>query len=329
MKIRLNSQIVAMGLVVIVALSRSSEAQHGTVHIGERELARIGALRAASQEEALRRAIVQEQSQGLALEFNDLVFYHEDQLRPSLRRLFTDPEIGHYVARILALIGAPEDLTLIIQSPPPPGSQAFSNRWAYNVVCSLLHPTSELQWSFLRKCALNGYEDRWVDRGAIQTLKLMASSRSQAILEEVRTQNEYRSGSAMRGIEYIRSNPSPLQASDIEELAARVGQIIRIGDWEGNAKPKYNRTRDKALVDFRFSTGEDSYIYTSTFHHLDGVWKLCGVRETLQAFNISAILNARPLPILIEPPPVVATPVPAPLPEWLQPGPPNVAPHSK
>jgi hypothetical protein len=72
--------------------------------------------------------------------------------------------------------------------------------------------------------------------------------------------------------------------------------VIQIGDWEGNTKPYYNKEGDKALIDCEFwdvfesaeSDSEyidrgDQLIYTATFHKVDGVWKLRGVRETSQA----------------------------------------------
>ena len=212
----------------------------------------------------------------------DVLLYHENRLRPSLRALLRDPKARAGAQEILSLIGDPDDLRVLLHLPPPSHSGPFENRWAYGVVCALLEPGTEQEWKFLRDCALNAYDDRWVDAGAIQTLKLMASSRSLEILKEVRQHNHDREKSTARAIEYVQSNPPPLRGRELEELAGRVANVIRIGTWEGNEKARYNKDGDKALVDFAFRTLEDRLIYTGTFHRIDGVWRLSGVRETLQ-----------------------------------------------
>jgi hypothetical protein len=59
-----------------------------------------------------------------------------------------------------------------MQLSRPPESSIFGDRWRYAVATSLVSPDDEDEWSFLRRCALNEFNDRWVDAGAIQTLKL-------------------------------------------------------------------------------------------------------------------------------------------------------------
>ena len=169
----------------------------------------------------------------------------------------------------------------------PTAKRAFENRWAYYVACSLVDPQSDDDWTFLRQAAINDFEDRWVDAGAIQALKLIASPRSRQILEEAQKVNAHRADLIARAIAYIDSNPAPLADRDLEQLAKRVAQAVLIGKWEGNKPPRFNQAGDKALVDISFRQPSDAYTYTATFHRVDGIWKLRGVRETLQAFVIT------------------------------------------
>ena len=214
--------------------------------------------------------------------FDDTVFYYEARLRDPLRALLRDPKVGVRAGGYLALIGVPEDLELVVQLAPPPRNGPFDNRWAYEVACALLEPGSEEEWAFLRKAALNEFNDGWVDAGAIQTLKLIASPRSQQILEEARNVDAERAKSITRAVEYIHSNPPPLADEKLKALAKRVAGMIKFGNWEGNGTPRYNQAKDKALVDCRYFNGEDRLTYTATFHLVNGVWRLRGMRETLQ-----------------------------------------------
>lgn len=213
---------------------------------------------------------------------SDSVFYYEARLRDPLRALLSDPKVGESALRLLALIGVSEDLELIVQVGLPPREGFFKNRWAYQVVCALLEPGSEEDWAFLRKAALNEFHDGWVDAGAIQTLKLIASPRSQEILEEARNVNAERAGSIATALEYIASDPPPLADKNLEALAKRVAGTIKFGNRAGNGTPHYNQGKDKALVDSWYSDDEDRLTYTATFHRVDGVWRLRGLRETLQ-----------------------------------------------
>jgi hypothetical protein len=246
------------------------------------DVRRIAELKGEPQRKALR-AILADDAFMEDVKNRGAVFQYEDRLRPALRALVSDLGAGDRARTFLAQIGVAEDLRFII-SARSVESRPLPNRWAYRVACALLEPDSEEEWSFLRKCALNEYDDRWVDWGAIQTLKLNASPRSRSILEEVGRNNEYRAKSVARALEYIQSNSPPLSGRNLEELAGRVAQVIRIGDWEGNRPPRYNQAGDKALVDLTFYSGSDSLTYTATFHKADSGWKLRGVRETFQAF---------------------------------------------
>jgi hypothetical protein len=255
---------------------------------------RIAALDGPAQRKALRALL-----SGSYLEQHEslgCLFYYGDRLRAPLRVLQRDPKLGRLALALLFFLGEPDLLrTLLVPPPSRP-----TNRWAYDVVCSMLEPASEEEWAFLRKAALNGFSDRWVDNGAIQTLKLIASPRSRQILEEAGQRNPERAEEVATALRYIRSNPRPLSEVNLDALARRTADAVRIGKWEGNRPPQYNEARDKALVDFRFIAGSDRLTYTGTFHSVGGVWRLRGVRETMQELR----------PPSIPPPPPAETTLP-------------------
>jgi len=266
------------------------------------EVDRIAALKNAQQRQALRELLVDSgQVDSDPRAFREAIFYHEAQLRPALRSLLDDAEANHVARFLLSTIGSAEDLRLMIQHPPPGGRKGFPNRWTYAVATSLLEPKSDQEWNFLRKCAENDFEDRWVDYGAIQTLELIASDRSRRILEESSVRNEFRRLRIARAVEYIRSNPQPLTGPNLAELAKRVAEVVKFGDLEEIRPPYYDESGDKALVDFVFHSGSDRLTYTATFHLKNGVWKLRGVRETLQEFM-------PPLPPVQPPPKALPSP---------------------
>ena len=242
------------------------------------DVARVASLEGAAQQRALAALLADPRHYS-----EDSLFYYEAQLRQSLRALLRDQEVGERASGLLSFIGEPDDLRLIVQLAPPAGTdRLFANRWAYDVVCALLEPGSDEEWAFLRKAALNEYNDRWVDYGAIQTLKLIASPRSREILEEARQHNEQRAKMIAGALEYIDSHPPALVDENLEALAERVARAIGIGDWQGNRAPRFNQAGDKALVNITFIAGSDRLTYTATFHRLEGTWKFRGARETLQ-----------------------------------------------
>ncbi|MGD0014823.1 MAG: hypothetical protein ABSD56_10425 [Bryobacteraceae bacterium] len=245
----------------------------------------------------------------------ELVFFYERRLRPALRSLAEDPHVGGMARALLAFIGVPADLQWLVRHAPPLSREPFGNRWAYGIATALLEPSDDEQWAFLRKCALNEYNDGWVDAGAISTLRLIASPRSVEILEQARSANTERAGFIESALKQIRSNPPVLAHPDLEEAAKTVAQAITIGRWEGNAKPRYNEQGDMALVDSEFLECRDRLTYTATFHRVDGVWKLRGVRETMQAL-IAVPPPERfvlPDPPILQPPDLpAASPLPQP-----------------
>jgi hypothetical protein len=246
---------------------------------------RIAQLDGPELETALREMLTSE----VEGPFQELAFYYEDRLRPTLRALAQEPDAAVEARSLLAFIGVPEDLRLIAQLGTLKGlNPAFAYRWLYGVVCSLLEPASEEEWDLLRGSALNEYKDFAVNRGAIQTLRLIASLRSREILGQVKDP-PYSANSVAKAIEYIQSNPPPLTNQNLEELASRVARSLNVETWSGNGEPRYNRAGDKALVNFNFDAGSDIYIYTSVFQRIDGVWFLRGVRETLQGLKGRAV----------------------------------------
>ena len=283
---------------------------------------RIAALEGASQKKALRSLL----SGDFLLQHESLgcLFYYGDRLRAPLRALRRDPKLGRLATGLLFILGEPGILQTLITQPP--SRDSTGNRWAYDVVCAMLEPRSPEEWAFLRKAALNGFNDRWVDYGAIQTLKLIASPRSSQILEEACQRNPERAQVVATALDYIRSNPPPLSDGNLETLAGRTAEAVRIGRWEGNRPPQYNQSHDKALVDFIFVTGSDELVYTATFYWVAGVWRLRGVRETMQAMLPPPIYLPPRQPLSLPTPPELPFDTPAipPLFPLLQPKMPNV-----
>jgi hypothetical protein len=195
-----------LALNILTALVGAALAQECPLQIGDPNVFRVARLQGASQQNELRELITDELRSDKH-ELRESVFYYEARLRPALRSLLQDPKVNEEAVDLLTLIGVPEDLRTIIERPPQPKRKAFLHRWAYSVACSLLDPSSEEEWSFLRHCALNEYHDRWVDAGAIQTLKLIASPRSREILEEAHNQNEFRVRSVTGALQALTLTP--------------------------------------------------------------------------------------------------------------------------
>jgi hypothetical protein len=247
------------------------------LQIGDPDVFRIAQLQGREQQIALRGLLAAHDR-----ERTESVFYYGNRLRPSLRALVQDPEVGEAASWSLAMIAVPEDIKTIIDSPPRAKKAAFASRWAYGVVASSLHPTTDAEWMFVRRCALNEYKDGWVDAGAIQTLKLIASPRSRELLLEVQRANANRVSTATRALNYIDSEPVLLSGPSLQALAESVARALGAATWKGNSNARCNELADKALVDLNFDIGMDRLIYTATFHKTDDLWHLYGVRETLQ-----------------------------------------------
>lgn len=221
---------------------------------------------------------------GDARGLDDPVFLHEKQLRSALRALAREPEVTLRARWLLALIGEPEDIRYILRLPPPPPEPFAPDRWRYGVAAAMVQPEDDEEWAFLQRCAWGQFFDGWVDWGAIVSLKLNGSARSREILVAARGTNSRRANTLERALAYIDTNPPPLADADLETLARRVAEALAIGTWEGNGMPRLNREGDKALVTLKFQAGSDYLEYTATFHRAESVWRLKGIRETLQAF---------------------------------------------
>ena len=236
----------------------------------------------APQSEQLREVLAGD-TDHIRPDLEELLFVQADRFRPALRTLVTDPKVGPKAVWILAFTGVPEDVRFVIHNAPKAKTAMLENWWAYGVVAALLDPTTEEEWSFLRKCAVNEFDDMSIDAGAIETLRLIASPRSAAILAEVRKKNAEREDMVAKALKYIDAKPPPLSDKNLIDAAKKVAHAVRIGTWKGNGNPRYNRAGDMALVDCYFVAGRDHLTYTATLQLVSGEWKLRGVRETMQA----------------------------------------------
>jgi len=126
------------------------------------DVRRIARLRGQAQQQSLRDLLQKD------VDWRQIVYYDE-RFRSSLRLLVRDPKVGFQAEWLLALDALPEDLSWLVQRAPR-GNQVTDNRWAYHVAASLVQPSSEMEWQFLRRCARGDFDDGWVDFGAIQTL---------------------------------------------------------------------------------------------------------------------------------------------------------------
>jgi hypothetical protein len=246
------------------------------------DITRILALPAEAQRRELRESLAGEMDPAGA-PLDEMIFSRQDQARASLRWLLDDPQIGAQAGELLAFIGQPDDVRLLVQFAPDPNGDAAVNRWAYAVASALLEPSAERQWSFLKKCAADNYGDHWVDTAAIRTLRLIASPRSLQTLQEARELNPYRTNEIDRAIAYIISRPPPLSAPDAGEAARRLAQALDAGTWMGNEPPRYDRQGDAAVVDCNFLAGGSQFlVFTATLRNQGESWRVSGVRVTRQ-----------------------------------------------
>ncbi len=246
------------------------------------DVTRILMLPAEAQRRELRELLAGEMDPG-GPPLDEAIFAQQDRARPSLRWLLDDPQIGAQAGELLAFIGHPDDVRLLVQFAPEPNGDAAVNRWAYAVASALLAPSSELEWSFLRKCAADNYGDRWVDTGAIRTLRLIASPRSLQTLQDVGKLNAYRTNEIDSAIKYITSEPGPLAGRDAAAAANKLALALDAGTWMGNELPRYDAQHDAALVDCNFLAGGTQFlVFTATLGDEGGAWRVLGVRVTRQ-----------------------------------------------
>jgi len=218
---------------------------------------------------------------------HELVFFHERELRSVLRDLVEDSHSGKVACSLLAFIGMPEDVRYVVKNAPLPKRKLFEDRWAYHVACSLLEPETKEEWDFLKRCAEDTYYDRWVDAGAIRTLKMIGSEQSANLLKEAAKENPERKESIAHALTSTNIGANFIEAADLEEAGKKVAQLIKMGEWQLNTEPRYNNEKDMALIDCEFIVGRDLLVETATFHKTGDKWKLRGVRETMQALLAS------------------------------------------
>ncbi len=239
------------------------------------EVLRIAGLSGKEQTKALRSALLS-RSRGKA--FGDTLFYSQEQLRGSLRRLVSDRKAGTEAAYYLCLIADHNDLRAIIRRPPR--ARTLTDFWAYQVASSVMEAGEEEEWNFLWDC-LMGKKDPWASSGAIQTLKLIGSPRSLAMLEQAHEANLRWGGEVDRAIAFAKIERPPFHGSSLGEVAGRVAHLVGA---ENGEMPRYDAGGDKALVDVRLTAGRDLLIYTASFSRVDGEWYLRGFREVMQGY---------------------------------------------
>jgi hypothetical protein len=242
-------------------------------------VARITTLRGDAQRDALRTLLHHPPNNYDS--FCNSVFFHEAQLRPTLRQLVSDRVVGEQAVYLLALIADPEDLRAVFHRPPK-AKRGFK-QWAYYVATALLDARTDEDWAFLERCALQKYDDPWSVRGAIQTLRLIASPRSISLLEGAGKQNQRWASEIQHALQYARSEPLPLSASTLPELLGRASTATRAGLWTGTGEARFNESADKALIDLQFAYGQDRYTYTATLHRVGDHWRISALREVAQA----------------------------------------------
>ena len=201
---------------------------------------------------------------------NDAIFQFEHRLRPTLRTLLKDPQFTRSARYLLAMIAEPKDIERILTLPPPPADGDENDYWRYAITTALIQPTTESGWQFLERGARGDYEGRWVATGAIQSLQLNGTARSQALLRSLR----------------ITPDRSPSLADrDLETAAKNIAMALGPKTWQANDAPRFNEAGDKALIDLTLVQGRDRLIYTATFHKINDSWTLRNVYETYQAFS--------------------------------------------
>lgn len=151
------------------------------------DLDRIASLRGLAQVRELRE-ILGGEIKGDQRAFDTQIFQQASLFRSSLLERVKDPKSRAAAGQLLAMIGMPEDLRFFLSLPPPPDS-GNSNQWCYMIATALFDPQTEPEWAFLRRCADNEFGNLWVDTGAIETLRYLASPKSLAILEAAKSKN--------------------------------------------------------------------------------------------------------------------------------------------
>jgi hypothetical protein len=284
MKKKITLAAILFFLIVISGFMKCDkhENKHPLKKYTAADVTRIAQLSSSIQAQEMKDLLAADHS-NIEPSLRELVFMNAARLRPVLRTLLTDQQVALEAASLLSFIGIPEDVRFVVHNAPKPETDELDTEFAYYyIVTALLDPQTEEEWNFLKKCAGNEFDYRWAVSGAIQTLQLIANQRSVAILKELQNKNVEDDDSVLRALGYINSKPSALSDKNVIMAAKKVAEAIKIGNWEGNGKPRYNHDGDMALVDCIFVTGRCASYYTATFQSKGGIWILRGVRETIQ-----------------------------------------------
>lgn len=239
----------------------------------------------------------------------DTLFVCERTVRPWLRELVRDPEVGGQASHELALTGVPEDVSWLVGQAP----WGLPKRANYFLVSALLEPQSGADWAYLERQAANEEEDLWADRGAIETLEWIGTEQAAGILERARERNPFRAIPITRALGRMEQGTAgkgrpPKEGADVEELARAIARYRDQQTWQGNGPVRWNVGRDKALVDLKYVIGTEGYLYTATFHRVRGKWRLRGFRETLHMYVAPGLMKAKPERPLLDPPQGIDSP---------------------
>ncbi len=218
------------------------------------------------------------------------LFKMDHAFRPVLRELALDPAFqteGDSPAGDSRFTR--KDLQWLTEEMPTPTKKMLDDLWADDVAAAILEPLTERQWSFLKKCASGDYDTDNVGdvaASAIETLKLIASLRSQRILEELRPMDEALASFISEAIRYVKSRPEPLSDRNLVDLGKRVALAVKFDtEWKRNTPPEFNKSPDKALIDLDFADELQKTTHTATFQKVNELWKFRGMHMSRATFS--------------------------------------------
>lgn len=215
-------------------------------------------------------------SEGYWPDIGDNVFVRESELcRPMLQDFLNDKDVARSAASILVFMGYPEDIRTVLKKFPPRETRDYRNFLCSQIAYALFDPVTEEEWDFLRRCAIDEFQDGWADAAALQTLSLLDDTRRLDIFNEVKQKNRKRVSDDL--IARFNTAPPALMGEDISLLAGNISKAVSAGTWESNEEPRRNTPDTIALVDMFFRSGRCGYLYTAVFHRADNLWKLRGL----------------------------------------------------
>ncbi|MEP7363724.1 MAG: hypothetical protein ABI972_10750 [Acidobacteriota bacterium] len=234
----------------------------------ERDLAHIAALRGTAQRNALISFF---ENFHFDSETLFALVRYEDRLRRPLTILLADKKYGEASAAVLTLLGHRESIPRLLSNTDTPP-----------VLCGFLDVETEREWNLLQDAA-NGKFSSSEGDCAILALKLIASPRSLQLLKEAlasadaRNVHDSRKTDLKEAIEYIESKPPAMQHRDLASLITRVAKAFQFGEPLPLEPPQFNANRTIAMAEMDFGSG-CRYEYLVTFHRVNGVWRMRGLR---------------------------------------------------